>query len=303
MGEIFDKISVTEILEKVLEIAELNNDVNLIKWTHLELEGYFASNKYLTDDVVVPIYRAVPGEHIDNHNRPLIISNPKLNFINTIRLRESVPELESLYKNNDDMLIRKDPELIKMIKNSLGVSVTQFIINPSVLASLLNSIKQEAIDRSKKYISRGDLIANKLNTTERGKLANNTLGWLLSNLPLNLWVWFFSLLFTAFSFGLYISGVPQVKTILHHIPGYKVDIVLPPQTASHIEGQVTKLVEAHNLRISDLQKQLLEEEKLASGNIGYRPDHIEATKRIKETMREENTNFQDELKLLKDLCK
>ena len=92
---------------------------------------------------------------------------------------------------------------------------------------------------------------------------------------------------------------------MRHIPGYKADIILPPQTASLIEGQVTKLVEGHNLRIADLQKHLLEEEQLAykSINLHYRNDHYQVSNKIQKIMREENTNFQKELNSLKDLYK
>ena len=43
-----DIISVTKILEKVIEIAEENKDQDLLKWAHLELGGYRKSNKFMT---------------------------------------------------------------------------------------------------------------------------------------------------------------------------------------------------------------------------------------------------------------
>ena len=79
---------------------------------------------------------------------------------------------------------------------------------------------------------------------------------------------------------------------------------MPPQTASLIEGHVEKLVEAHNSRISELQKHLLNEEKLASeGMLKYQKDHYGAAQRIKDIMNEENTNFQKEFQSLKELYK
>ncbi|MCX5893315.1 MAG: hypothetical protein NTW80_10175 [Deltaproteobacteria bacterium] len=72
--------------------------------------------------------------------------------------------------------------------------------------------------------------------------------------------------------------------------------MLPPQTASVIEGQVGKLIEAHNLRISNLHKQLLEEEKLGADRFLAASDqknHQDAAKRIKEIIGGGNNNFQN----------
>lgn len=154
-----DGSSVSRILEKVIEIADINNDENLRKWAYLELEGYYASNKYMTEEDVVPEYREVAGEHRDAYGRPLIIRDPKHNFVNTVRLRQSVVELESLSKRSEELLSIKDPRTCRIIEEDLQRSVVEFVFNPASLDGILNSIKQEAIRRSEKYPGRKELMS------------------------------------------------------------------------------------------------------------------------------------------------
>lgn len=155
-------LSVSELLEKVIEIANLKNDKSLKKWAYLELEGYYASNRYLSEKDEVPQYREVGGEHRDIYGRPLILSDPELSFVNTTRLRHSVPELESISKKNYKSLSLKDPGICKLIQENLNVSVYELIINPASIDGVLNSIKQEAFRRSKKYASRRELISSEV---------------------------------------------------------------------------------------------------------------------------------------------
>jgi len=162
------ELSVSELLEKVIEIANLKKDKSLKKWAYLELEGYYASNRYLSEKDEVPQYREVSGEHRNIYGRPLIISDPKLSFINTTRLRHSVPELESISKNNYKSLSLKDPEKCKLIQEYLKISVHKFIINPASIDGVLNSIKQEAFRRSEKHVSRRELISSEVEHKAQG---------------------------------------------------------------------------------------------------------------------------------------
>lgn len=154
------ELSVSELLEKVIEIANLKDDKGLEKWAYLELEGYYASNRYLSEKDVVPQYREVVGEHRDVYGRPFIISDPELSFVNATRLRHSVPELESISKKNYKSLFLRDPEICKIIQDNLKITVHEFIINPASIDGVLNSIKQEAFRRSKKYVSRSEFISS-----------------------------------------------------------------------------------------------------------------------------------------------
>jgi len=208
MGEKMNELSVSKILEKVVEIANINNDESLKKWAYSEMEGYYASNRYFADEDIVPEYREVAGEHRDVYGKTLLIQDPKFSFINTTRLRLPVIELESLSKKTENLLSIKDPHVCEIINKHFGVIVSEFFFSPTSLYRILNSIKQEAIRRSEIVLPR-----------------EVTCSWLWRNIPIHWWLTFFSLLFGAFSLGLYVSGIPQVKKILHYIPGYKVDLV------------------------------------------------------------------------------
>lgn len=304
MREKVNEPTVVRILDKLIEIANANNDESLKKWAHLESEGYYASNRYLTEEDIVPQYREVAGEHRDCYGKPLLISDPKLSFVNTARLRHSVAELESLSKRSGELLSIKDPETCKLIKEHLDVNVCEFVFNPASLDGVLNSIRQEAIRRSRKYITRQELMSTEVNQRDyETRLSQSiTFSWLWENVPISLWLKLLSLLLVVFSLGLYLSGIPQIKSMLRYIPGYKVDLILPAKTADHIGKQLTNIVESHNLRLSELQKQLIYQEQLGGDHTLLTVDrekHQKAAQRIREIIREENQNFQNELKSLK----
>lgn len=222
-----NEFKVTKILEKVIEIAILNNDEDLKKWAFLETDGYYESNKHFTDNVTVPEYREIVVEHRDIMGRTFLIPDSKFSFINTYRLRHATIELESLSKRTENLLSIKDPHICEIINKHFGVKILDFVFSPASLDRVLNSIKQEAIRRLRKYVTKNELML-----IEKNKIVNETniprditCSWLWRNIPIRWWLAFFSLLFGAFSLGLYVSGIPQVKKILHYIPGYKVDLV------------------------------------------------------------------------------
>lgn len=222
-----NKLSVSKILERVVEIANVNNDESLKKWAYLELEGYYASNRYFADEDIVPEYREVAGEHRDIYGKTLLISDPELSYINIYRLRNPAIELESLSKKTENLLSIKDPHISNIIYKYFGVSISEFVFSPSSVDRILNSIKQEAVRRSEKYVTRNELTTIETNFKVREIVFPReiTCSWLWRNIPIRWWLTFFSLLFGAFSLGLYVSGIPQVKKIFHYIPGYKVNLV------------------------------------------------------------------------------
>ncbi len=299
-----NECSVAEMIDRIIEIAKRNNDKDLEKWAHLESEGYYASNKYLTEKDTVPEYREVAGEYRDYWNRTLVIRDPKLNFVNTTRLRQSVAELESLSKRSDGELSFMDPETCQLIKKYFKADVYQFVFNPASIDGILNAIKQEAIRRASKYIARKELMSTKANQRnhELGLPREITVGWLLENLSMRRWLKLFGMLFGIFFFGLCVSGIPQIKNILRYIPGYKVELFLPPKTADYIEKQLNNIVESHNQRLSKLQEQLLHEERLGGDHTLLPVDqekHQAVAKRIQEAIREENQNYENQLNALK----
>lgn len=300
--------SISKILERVIEIAKANNDHELERWASLEFEGYISTNKYFLEETVVPKYREVTGEHRDIYGRPLLVSDPKISFINSIKLPDSVPFLESLSKKSDKLLSFKDPKICEMLnKNTLGGEVCEFVFHSAAIDGVLNSIKQEAIRRAEKYVSRRELMASETKpiSQETNLPQNITLAWLWKNVPFRGWVTIISLLLGAFSAGLYISGIPQVKNVLRYIPGYNANLILSAETAENIEKQVAELVKAHNLRLSELQKALLDQERKGADKtfILDRKPHEESAQRIREMIQEENQSFQNELKFLKSTFK
>src|SRR4030043_1349614 len=84
--------SLSEILSSVLILSKKIKDKELEEWTQLEMSGYVSANPAMTDDVTVPEYRTVPGQYNDIYGRPLIITDPKLQFVNEYRLRPGGPE-------------------------------------------------------------------------------------------------------------------------------------------------------------------------------------------------------------------
>ncbi len=163
-----EEIIISTLIERVILIAKKFNDNDLLKWAYLESDGYFDSNEYLTEDVIVPKYRETPIEHRDQYERPLIITDPDLKDINVTRLRNSVTELEE-FANNNGLLSCKDPTIINIIHKHLKVPVTHYIFNPKSIKSILHSIKLEAFKKVENYISLDDLICKSFKIKQKNE--------------------------------------------------------------------------------------------------------------------------------------
>lgn len=136
----------SKILPSVLLIAKKIGDADLEKWALLELNGYFSHNNALTKEVVVPDYRTVPGQYHDIHDRPLIIQDPKLQFVNEYRLRHGVSELEELQKSKG-FLSFQDQSFIGLIKDHLDVEVHSFSFSPTSIIGILDGIRTALINK------------------------------------------------------------------------------------------------------------------------------------------------------------
>ncbi len=77
-NEILNSLRTSEklsnILPSALILSNMVNNKELVKWIQLEMNGYFNTNPALTEEVVVPEYRIVPGQYHDVLGRPLIIT-------------------------------------------------------------------------------------------------------------------------------------------------------------------------------------------------------------------------------------
>ena len=136
----------SKILPSVVILSKQLNDTELEKWVALELIGYNKGNKAVTDEVVVPEYRTVPGQYHDIYNRPLIIQDPKLGFINEYRLRDSVSILEKL-SQSDKLLSIQDTIFTELIKENLGVEVHSFTFSSTSIIGILDAIRTNLINK------------------------------------------------------------------------------------------------------------------------------------------------------------
>jgi predicted house-cleaning noncanonical NTP pyrophosphatase (MazG superfamily) len=303
-----DKPDVSTLLDRVIEIAKKNGDASLERWAHLELEGYDNTNKYMKPEDVVPEYRGVPGEHRDASVRTLLIKNPQLNFVNIFRIRTPVPEIEDQAGSSSEVLAIKDPERSKILREKMNAEVCEFVFSRTALLGVLTSIREEAIRRSEKYISREEFLSGK---TGKGESANatryDTLAWLWQNLPRTAWVGLVGLLGIAFSAGVYTSGIPWISSELSHVlPGYRV-YTLSPEASRTVENAITELVKRHNDRLTNLQNGIIQQrEQAASAEAsrsyyGEKEEHIRQAEELQKNIDQETAGFERELRLLRGM--
>jgi len=136
----------SKIFPSVLILSKQLGDSELEKWTELELNSYFNSNKALTEEVVVPEYRIVAGQYHDIYKRPLIITDPDLRFISEYRLRYGVSELEKL-SQSEKLLSIQDITFTDLIKKNLDVEVHSFSFSATSIIGILNAIRTNLINK------------------------------------------------------------------------------------------------------------------------------------------------------------
>lgn len=141
-----DETPLSRLLPRVLRWAQSRNNEELETWTRLELHGYWNTNPALTDEVVVPEYRTVPGFWTDDYGRPLVIDDDSITFVNETRLRQGAVELEGLQGAKGPLAVRL-PGFADIIREGLGVEVTTFNFDPGVIPSVISAIKTELSDR------------------------------------------------------------------------------------------------------------------------------------------------------------
>lgn len=134
----------SKALWEALRLSRHHNSPAFEKWCRLELVGYYSSNPAMDENVVVPEYRTVVGQHSDYFGRPLILEHD-LAFFNDTRLRNGVPELESLAKSQD-MVAMQDTNMCRLIKHHLDVEVHVFRFSCSELAGLISAIQMRLSD-------------------------------------------------------------------------------------------------------------------------------------------------------------
>jgi hypothetical protein len=128
-----------------LQIAKSIADEELTSWIKLELMGYFSDNPTMNEDTMVPEYREVYGVWYNDYGQELVV-NPDFEFINGVRLRFGVPELEGLAAGTQPQAVRL-LSLAEIIRNSLKVEVSVFRFQPSSVNQVLTNIKVHLLDR------------------------------------------------------------------------------------------------------------------------------------------------------------
>jgi hypothetical protein len=136
----------SKILPAALRLANSADDEALASWIRLELMGYVPGNPTMRDDTVVPEYRGVGGQWFNEYGRRLVIEDPDLGFINELRLRQGVAELEG-FASATAMLAAQPTEFSEIIRRELHVEVNIFRYHPSAISQVLTNIRIQLLDR------------------------------------------------------------------------------------------------------------------------------------------------------------
>lgn len=141
-----DKSALSTSMPNVLRLAESAGDRHLAGWCCLELLGYTASNPAMTETIAVPEYRTVAGQWFDRYNRRVVFEDPKIGFINEVRIQSGIAELES-FIGAAGVIAMQMPANSEIIRQHLGVEVTTFRFSSAVIPRILAAIKRQMRER------------------------------------------------------------------------------------------------------------------------------------------------------------
>jgi hypothetical protein len=108
-------------------------------------EWILDTNQALTDDDEVPKYRTIAGQYVDKYKRPLVITTTGLEFVNEIRMRNGVEELQ-LFSIKDKILNAQDPNMVEFLKNNFGFDVFAFRFSSVQIVGIISAIRTKFID-------------------------------------------------------------------------------------------------------------------------------------------------------------
>ena len=130
----------SESLPKALQYAKRIGNGALERWVRMELYGY-TKDGGMTDDDVVPEYRAVTGRWMDRFNNMLDISHyPDLSIVNEYRFRIAIAKLEEL-ASKQQMQNIADDHMINLLREKMGVDVIRFCFSPIEVRGVLDTIR------------------------------------------------------------------------------------------------------------------------------------------------------------------
>lgn len=139
-------MNTSTLVRNVLKLAQRLGANEIVHWARLEIGGYYNQNPYVTDTDTVPAYRQIRIHYRTKHNRPLIVSNPKQDFINNYELRFNVAELEKLSDSEQDFFMVDDPPHTEFARAYLQSDVAALVFDKISIKPVLDSIQMLADD-------------------------------------------------------------------------------------------------------------------------------------------------------------
>jgi len=143
---IAEEQALSRSLPAALRVSTAISDEQLASWIKLELMGYLNTNPENKPHTVVPEYRDISGLWSDDYGRVLMLDQPDLAFINHIRLRQGVTELEGIATGSGTLAMR-EMEFAEIIRANLGTEVSTFQFSPDSVKQVLTNIKVQLLDR------------------------------------------------------------------------------------------------------------------------------------------------------------
>lgn len=146
LKEIGTSKKLSELLPSVIIFSKQIGDKSLEKWSTLEFSGYFNTNKELTNDIIVPEYRTVPGYYRNKYGQKLNVRGTKLNFVNEQRLRNGVAELERLSESTIGLEIQ-DNEFNQLVLEHFNFDAIAFKFDPRSIIGILSEIRTTLLNK------------------------------------------------------------------------------------------------------------------------------------------------------------
>lgn len=130
-----------------------------------------------------------------------------------------------------------------------------------------------------------------------------TVSWLYHYVPVPIWVTLAGLITAAFIGGVTLGQTTFVRELLGKATPAVTVPEQPKLSSEELKARVDQLVQGHNESIKNLYTAIANEEKEAGQKYfsSEQQPHIDAAKRLKETLRQENERFEQQLKALKEL--
>lgn len=129
-----------------------------------------------------------------------------------------------------------------------------------------------------------------------------TFGWLFKHLPVAVWLALAGSIVVAFGLGVTFGRTTFVAEMLGK-PTSPEKPPVPQISPDNLNRRIEQLIQGHNENLKNLYEGIANEERSAAVYTINGQDHINSAKRLKDTLKEENQTFEQQVKLLRDLQK